>query len=142
MSRTIYIRNWATSASQAKSTTNSSPLSHRLMSGDQVEVLTSQSQKPSPDWLKFLATAKAKTSLRSALRRERMPVIERGRKIYDEFLSRNGITDTNEITTKLLGLFHLPNKEELLYSLGAEEIDLDDPHFPCAKVIAKQGQGC
>ncbi len=109
------------------------PLSHRLMSGDQVEVLTSQSQKPSPDWLKFLATAKAKTSLRSALRRERMPVIKRGRKIYDEFLSRNGITDTNEITTKLLGLFHLPNKEELLYSLGAEEIDLDDHTFRALK---------
>lgn len=116
------------------------PLSHRLTSGDQVEVLTSQSQKPSPDWLKFLATAKAKTRLRNALRRERMPVIERGRKIYDEYLTRNGISENNEVTTKLLGHFHVPNKDEFLYSLGAEEIELDDYLIRSFKPSSDEGK--
>ena len=43
------------------------PLSHKLRSGDQVEVLTSQSQTPKPEWVNFLATAKGKTRLRAVL---------------------------------------------------------------------------
>lgn len=102
------------------------PLSHRLKSGDQVEVLTSQSQKPSPDWLKFLVTAKAKTRLRAALRRERQPVVERGAGIFKAYLERNGVTETNEVVTKLLGHYRVANRDELLYGLGSEEIELDD----------------
>ena len=45
------------------------PLSHRLQSGDQVEVLTSQSQTPKEEWLPFLATAKGRTRLKAALRK-------------------------------------------------------------------------
>ncbi len=52
------------------------PLSHKLQSGDQVEVLTSQSQKPKEEWMAFLATAKARTRLRAALRQEQPPVID------------------------------------------------------------------
>ena len=55
------------------------PLSHRLNSGDQVEVLTSQSQKPKPEWEQFLSSAKARTRLRKALRSELAPTIEKGR---------------------------------------------------------------
>ncbi|MCM1337584.1 MAG: RelA/SpoT family protein [Candidatus Amulumruptor caecigallinarius] len=102
------------------------PLSHRLKSGDQVEVLTSQSQKPSPDWLKFLVTAKAKTRLRAALRRERQPVVERGEAIFKAYLERNGVAETNEVVTKLMGHYGMTNREELLYGLGSEEIELDD----------------
>lgn len=101
------------------------PLSHRLKSGDQVEVLTSKSQKPSPDWLKFLATAKAKTRLRNALRKEKVPVTERGGRIFARFLEDNGIKETNEVVTKLLGHYRLANRNEMLYAIGAEEIELD-----------------
>ena len=54
------------------------PLSHKLHSGDQVEVLTSQSQTPKAEWINFLATAKGKTRLRAALRKEQQPIIEKG----------------------------------------------------------------
>ena len=57
------------------------PLSHRLKSGDQVEVLTSKSQVPQPEWESFLVTAKAKTRLRAALRKTRQPLINRGKEI-------------------------------------------------------------
>lgn len=109
------------------------PLSHRLKSGDQVEVLTSQSQKPSPDWLKFLATAKAKTRLRNALRRERVPVMERGSRIFSRFLTEHGVEATNEVVTKFLGHFHFSNREELNYAIGAEEIELDEHLLPAVR---------
>lgn len=102
------------------------PLSHRLHSGDQVEVLTSQSQTPQPEWINFLATAKAKTRLRAALRKEQQPVIDKGREMFEEFLSKQEVKLTNEVLTKILGFYHLQNREELYMMLGSEEIALDE----------------
>lgn len=102
------------------------PLSHRLKSGDQVEVLTSQSQSPRPEWINFLATAKAKTRLRAALRKEQYPIIEKGKAVFNEFIAKNNLQATNEIVTKTLGLLHLSNKEELYMALGKEDISLND----------------
>ena len=39
------------------------PLSHQLASGDQVEILTSRSQNPQPEWLNFVTTARARAGL-------------------------------------------------------------------------------
>ena len=102
------------------------PLSHKLKSGDQVEVLTSQSQKPRAEWINFLATAKGKTRLRAALRREQQPIIEEGKKIFNEFLQRNNLVATNEVITKILGTLHFANREELHLALGLKEIVLND----------------
>lgn len=101
------------------------PLSHRLKSGDQVEVLTSQSQKPQADWVNYLATAKGKTRLRKALRSERQPLIDKGRQIFDRFIADNNITLNNEVLTKILGTFHVGNRDDLFYKLCNEEINID-----------------
>ncbi|MDE6073875.1 MAG: RelA/SpoT family protein, partial [Muribaculaceae bacterium] len=93
------------------------PLSHRLSSGDQVEILTSQSQTPKPEWMDFLVTAKAKTALRQELRKIQKPVIARGREIYQKFLTDNAITETNESFTKLLGTYHVNTRDELYLAL-------------------------
>ena len=111
------------------------PLSHRLHSGDQVEVLTSQSQKPQPEWINFLATAKAKTRLRAALRKEQQPVMEKGKQIFEGFLNRHGIPMSNEAITKTVGIYKLQNHDELYMMLGSEEITLDDN---VAKTIKQQ----
>lgn len=111
------------------------PLSHRLKSGDQVEVLTSHSQKPRPEWINFLVTAKGKTRLRAALRKVRQPLIEQGKTIFDNFLKSNNLVATNEVITKILGTLHLGNKEELYLALGNNDITLDEN---LAKSIAKQ----
>ncbi len=111
------------------------PLSHRLKSGDQVEVLTSHSQKPRPEWVNFLVTAKGKTRLRAALRKVRQPLIEQGKTIFDNFLKSNNLVATNEVITKILGTLHLSNKEELYLALGNNDITLDES---LAKSIAKQ----
>ena len=102
------------------------PLSHRLNSGDQVEVLTSRSQTPKAEWVNFLATAKAKTRLRQALRKDRQPMIDKGRKVFDEFVKAHEITVNNQVLTKILGMFHVPNREELFFKLGNEDIDIDE----------------
>ena len=102
------------------------PLSHRLNSGDQVEVLTSQSQSPKAEWTNFLATAKARTRLRKELRKVQQPAVEKGRKIFDEFLVENDITLNNNVLTKIFGTYHVSSREELFLKLGQGEISIDD----------------
>ncbi len=102
------------------------PLSTVLKSGDQVEVLTSQQQQPQAEWMGFLATAKAKTRLRRALLKTRQPAITKGKEMLDQFLKDNSIEDSNFIQTKLMGMFHVLNLDELCCQLGNEEIVLNE----------------
>ncbi|MBD0366436.1 MAG: bifunctional (p)ppGpp synthetase/guanosine-3',5'-bis(diphosphate) 3'-pyrophosphohydrolase, partial [Flavisolibacter sp.] len=55
------------------------PISHKLRSGDQVEIITSSKQKPSEDWLGFVVTAKARTKIKDALKEEKRKVAEEGK---------------------------------------------------------------
>ena len=102
------------------------PLSQKLKSGDQVEVITSQSQQPKAEWVDFLATAKAKTRLRKVLRAQQQPAIAKGKEIFSQFLMDNGIKDDNVAITKVIGLYKAKNREDFYYLLGNEEIALND----------------
>lgn len=102
------------------------PLSQKLNSGDQVEVLTSQSQTPKHEWMNFLATAKAKTRLRKELRRVQLPVMEKGKKIFDDFLVQNDIILNNNVMTKILGTYQVSSRDELFQKLGSGELSIDD----------------
>lgn len=100
------------------------PLSHKLSSGDQVEVLTSKSQQPSPEWESFLVTAKGKTRLRAALRHNRRQVIEAGETMLQSFLQKNDVPIDNVTMSRLVSSENMANKEELLYKIGNKEIAL------------------
>lgn len=102
------------------------PLSHKLSSGDQVEILTSKSQNPQPEWEQFLVTAKAKTRLRQALRKSRQPVLNEGKKMLAEWLESHSLPDNNAVISKLMGTFHVANRDELCYQIGAQEIVLGE----------------
>lgn len=102
------------------------PLSQKLNSGDQVEVLTSQSQTPKAEWVDFLATAKAKTRLRQALRKLQQPAVAAGKEIFAKFLKENDIPDNNVAITKVMGLFKAASRDDLYYLLGNQEIVLND----------------
>ncbi len=102
------------------------PLSQKLNSGDQVEVLTSQSQTPKPEWIDFLATAKGKTRLRASLRKLHQPAIAAGKGIFAKFLKENDIADDNVAITKVMGMFKAASKQELYYLLGNQEIVLNE----------------
>ncbi len=98
------------------------PLSHELSSGDQVEIITSDSQSPQSEWLKFCRTAKAQTAIRSMIKKDYKSLVERGSRLFMEFMSKEGIEPTNEIVSKILGRFHLKNRDELYVMLANDEI--------------------
>ena len=98
------------------------PLSHELSSGDQVEIITSDSQSPQSDWLKFCRTAKAQTAIRSMMKKDYKGLVERGSRLFMEFMSKEGIEPTNEVVSKILGRFHLKNRDELYVMLANDEI--------------------
>ena len=62
------------------------PLSHELDSGDQVEVLTSEKQRPKEDWLNFVVTGKAKGKIKSSLKEERKKIADLGKEILERKL--------------------------------------------------------
>ena len=100
------------------------PLSHKLSSGDQVEVLTSNSQQPQAEWEKFLVTAKGKTRLRAALRQDRRAIIDKGEAMLKEFLHQNELELDNTTLTRLISTERAQNKEELFMMVGSNEIAL------------------
>jgi len=73
------------------------PLSHKLRSGDQVEILTSKKQHPKEDWLNIVVTASARHKIRDALREEKKLIAEEGKEMVKrkfnglkvDFLSKN-----------------------------------------------------
>jgi len=105
------------------------PLSYKLASGDQVEIINSNSQKPKPEWERFVVTAKGKTRLRSALRHERRLTIEKGEKLFMDFLDEHGITFSNEVLSIAISRQSASNKEELFRMIGNDEIILNEDMF-------------
>ena len=102
------------------------PLSHKLSSGDQVEILTSNSQHVQASWINFVYTAKAKTKIQAILRREGREVQKRGEEILDEFLKRNSLELTFSVLDKLCSLHEIDKHEQLLQALGEKNIILGD----------------
>ena len=102
------------------------PLNQQLRSGDQVEVLTSNTQKPQAEWMDFLKTAKAKSRLRAALRRERQPVIARGQELIAQYLKKNRLPASSTTNQRLLERTGMGSYEDLRYAVGAGTVTLDD----------------
>lgn len=100
------------------------PLSQKLKSGDQVEILTSQSQQPQPEWLNYVTTAKARTKIEAAIRRQRRRVSERGKKILEELFDGEQLDNT--MYNKILNYYKSEKREDLHYGIGNGEFKLPD----------------
>lgn len=100
------------------------PLSYRLDSGDQVEIITSESQSPQPEWLDFCKSAKAQSCLRTVLKKDRRLLIDRGRTVYLEFLRREGIKPVPAILTRLQEAYGLKHPDDLYVKLANNAITL------------------
>lgn len=98
------------------------PLSQKLKSGDQVEILTSQSQNPQPAWLNYVTTAKARTKIEAALRRQKRRIIERGQKMLEELFDGEAID--NYMYNKALNYYKVEKREDLHYLIGNAEVKL------------------
>ena len=101
------------------------PISYRLDSGDQVEIITSDSQKPQPEWLQFCHTAKAQSRLRQLLRKDPSALRAHGEKLFTEFMNREGLEPTPEIVSRILAFYHLNEREELYLMLANDEVNLN-----------------
>ncbi|MBQ8158038.1 MAG: bifunctional (p)ppGpp synthetase/guanosine-3',5'-bis(diphosphate) 3'-pyrophosphohydrolase [Prevotella sp.] len=107
------------------------PLSHKLQSGDQVEILTSKSQHVSPSWINFVSTAKAKAKIQAILRHDNREVQKKGEELLTEWLKKNNIEPTAAIINQLVELHDLHHREELYQALGEKTVllgekDLDE----------------
>ena len=102
------------------------PLSYKLNSGDQVEILTSNSNVPKAEWEKFLVTAKGKTRLRAALRHQRRLIIEEGEKLFMAFLKKHKVEFSNEVLSQAITRQRLGGKEELFFLIGNGDIALNE----------------
>ncbi len=98
------------------------PLSQQLRSGDQIEILTSQSVTPQPEWLNFVTTAKARTKIEASLRRQRRRIAENGKNMLDELFNNEPIENT--LLNKILQSYKADNKEDLYFLIGNNDVSL------------------
>ena len=102
------------------------PLSHPLSSGDQVEVLTSRSQEPQPEWLNFVTTAKARAKIDAVLKRVRKEVAKYGEiKVLDAF-KRSELEASTSNLDKLGMYFGFSKREEFFYAVEKGDVVLPE----------------
>ena len=98
------------------------PLSHKLQSGDQVEILTSKSQHVQPSWINFATTAKAKSKISAILKRELRSKQQAGEEILQEFFQKEELEFTPENIQKLCTLHEVKTPEELYVAIAQKTI--------------------
>jgi GTP pyrophosphokinase len=94
------------------------PISYKLKSGDQVEVLTSSKQTPKEDWLKFVKTSKARERIKGALKEEKRRVAEDGKEIFERKLRHLGVTFKDQDITTILKYFNVPSSQDFYYKVA------------------------
>ena len=113
------------------------PLSHKLQSGDQVEILTSKSQRVQPEWINFATTARARAKIASILRKEAKIYQKEGEAILNEFFKNDDIRLDDSALNKLARIHNFHTHDELLVAIGSKRITLGDAD----KNIFKEKQG-
>ena len=102
------------------------PLSHKLNSGDQVEILTSKAQHVQASWINFVSTAKARAKIQAILRRDNREIQRKGEETLTDWLTRNQLELTSSVLDKLVELHHLQRHDELFAAIGNKQIILGD----------------
>jgi len=102
------------------------PISYRLKSGDQVEILTSNTLRVEPSWINFVTTAKAKNKIEAILRRQRREQQKRGEEIFEQWCKQNDLELNSQMLDRLAMYHMLETREELYTSLGAGTVTLSD----------------
>ncbi len=102
------------------------PLSHALKSGDQVEILTSKSQIPQPEWAGYVTTAKAKAKVDAALRRYRKDLAKLGEVTVNDILRSSELEESTANHDKLALYYGFAKREEFLFSVAKKELILPD----------------
>ncbi|WP_207492200.1 RelA/SpoT family protein [Aridibaculum aurantiacum] len=100
------------------------PISHKLRSGDQVEIITSNKQKPSDDWLNIVVTAKAKSKIKDALKEERRSIAEEGKYILQRKLDGMGAAYQQHNIDVLVSYYKYNSQLDFFYEIAVKKNDL------------------
>ncbi len=100
------------------------PLSYQLQNGDQVEIITSAKQKPTDDWLRMVASARAKQKIKSSLNEERKAISLDGKEILERKFKQFNIRFIAENITTLEKFYEMPSAGELYFRIAKGKIDL------------------
>lgn len=100
------------------------PLSHQLKSGHQVEIITSNKQKPNEEWLKFAITARAKQKIKAALNDERKKIAEDGKEILDRKFKQHNIRFISENISLLEKYYNVSTATDLYIRIAKGKVDL------------------
>ena len=115
-------------------------ISHKLESGDQVEVLTSKTQKVEKEWMGYVTTAKAKGKIEAILRKQERAKQKRGEELLTDFLQKNEKEMNSVNVTKLCHLHELATREELLSAIGGDIITLGDADLKALNERVSRGK--
>jgi GTP pyrophosphokinase len=107
------------------------PLSHKLQSGDQVEILTSKSQHVQPAWINFVSTAKAKGKIQTILRRDNREMQKKGEELLTAWLTKNDKEYSIAVADQLAEYHEYKRREDFFLALGEKTVllgekDLDE----------------
>ena len=99
------------------------PLNFKLNSGDQVEIITSETAKPNASWLDFVVTSKARSEIRTSLRVEERKIAEEGKELLRRKLKQMKFNFSEIIINALVSYFNLKTSLDLFYRVGFGTID-------------------
>ncbi len=102
------------------------PLSYRLKSGDQVEILTSRTQHVEPEWLNFATTAKARGKIQAILRHKNREKMKVGEEKLNAFLREKGIEPNATLIDKLRTFHNMASRDELCLAIGEDKLQPGD----------------
>ncbi len=107
------------------------PLSHLLRSGDQVEIITSKNQKPKENWIDYVATARAKSKIKEALREEKKLQISAGKEILEQIFNELHLEFIKSNITRFQEYNHLSTISDLYYKVAKSEIGIKELKSCC-----------
>jgi GTP pyrophosphokinase len=102
------------------------PISYKLRSGDQIEIITSAKQKPNSEWLNFVVTSKARSKIKDSLREEKRQIAEVGKYILQRKLEGMNAKMNQTNLEEIAGFYKLNSSLDLLYEVAVKKIDLKD----------------
>ena len=98
-------------------------LNQVLCNGDQVEVITSESQHPQEKWFEFLATATAKSRLKSGIKEYRRSFREEGEQKYEEIMRRIDLEPSKANRNEVMAAEKLTSTIDFYYQMATGKID-------------------
>lgn len=99
-------------------------ISEKLNSGDQVEILTSKTQQPKPEWINIVTTAKAKNKVEYALKKVRKHIAQKGEALLEQAFKDSNLELTPNIVDRIADFYQKEDKEDLYFAIGNDDIDL------------------